>query len=351
MLKGYTGYGFRDERWKYSAGVDYIISRKPWTKIGINVAHDVDPVYFLFEQIRGQVAFYAFTRLGTLRQPFLHDKFEFKLSNQLIRDVNLRLNARHDYLQPLFEFGYYDQPEQDPSSIKEDISTTQVSVELEWAKDRKYLVDDNYRYHAGLGKFPVITGRYTLGIKDLFGSDFDYQKVGLSIKQRIKMGRLGTGTLGLDGEYIFGTLPYPLLVNHLGNETPFYNSRAFTMMDNFEFVSDHYASGYYRHHFNGTIMNRIPLIKYLKLRLLGEVKAVYGGINQANIDINVPVYNTDGSLQAQLKSLNRGPYVEVGYGVENIFKVFQVQFFHRLTYTDDPNVRNFGVRFGFNFTL
>jgi hypothetical protein len=351
ILKGYAGYGVKDERWKYSVGVDYVISRKPWTKISTSVGREVDPVYLLFEEISGQVGFYAFTKLGTLRQPFLHDRYKIKFVNQLVRDVNLKLTLGHDYMQPLFEFAYYDQPETDPTSTQETIRTTEVKIELEWAKDRKYLINDNDRYHAGLGRYPVITLRYTAGLKDIFESDFEYHKIGLTAVKKFKLGQFGNSVISLDGEYIIGTLPYPLLINHLGNETPFYTEWAYSLMDNFEFVSDHYASATYRHHFNGSIMNRIPLFKYLKLRLLGEARILMGGISQENIDIIVPQYNTSGTLLAELKSLSNDPYVEVGYGVENIFKVIQINFIHRLTHTHGANVRNFGVKIGFRFTL
>ena len=36
-------------------------------------------------------------------------------------------------------------------------------------------------------------------------------------------------------------------------------------------------------------MNRIPLFKYLKLRLFGEARVLVGGVSQANIDIMVPM--------------------------------------------------------------
>ena len=32
ILKGYLAYGTKDEQFKYGAGVDYILSRKPWTE-------------------------------------------------------------------------------------------------------------------------------------------------------------------------------------------------------------------------------------------------------------------------------------------------------------------------------
>ncbi len=47
-------------------------------------------------------------------------------------------------------------------------------------------------------------------------------------------------------------------------------------------------------------------------------------------------------------------YVEVGYGVENIFKFFRVDFIHRLSYLDpiaNPDARKFGVLFTAQFKL
>lgn len=354
VLKGYAGYGFKDEKWKYAGGVDYIASRRPWLKMGVEVSREVDPVYLLYEPIIGQVAFYAFTRLGSLRRPFYHDKYQFSLVNQIARDVNLRLWLRNDFLEPLFDFNYYTQPDQDPSSIRQNLTATEIKVELEWAKDRKYLINDNYRYHSGFNRFPVVTLRYTAGLKGVMGSDFAYNKVGLNIKKKFKLGSFGTSMLILDGEYIFGVAPYPLLENHLGNESPFYADRAYSLMDNFEFTSDHYASVGYRHHFNGLIMNRIPLIKYLKLRLFGEARVLIGGVRQENIDVMVPQTDNDGNPVPHFKSLSETPYVELAYGVENIMKIIQVVFVHRFSDASIPgndDANRFGIRIGFDFTL
>ena len=172
VIKAYGGYGFRDEKWKYSFGLDYVASRNPWLKFGVSVGREVDPVYFLFEPVEGQVAFYAFTRLGTLRRPFMHDKYELHVENQVVRDLNLRVAFRNDFMEPLFNFQYYNKPNEDPTSIQQNLTSTEVKVELEWAKDRKYLINDNYRYHSGYNRFPVFTIRYTAGLKGVLGSDF-----------------------------------------------------------------------------------------------------------------------------------------------------------------------------------
>lgn len=350
VIKAYGGYGFYDEEWKYSFGLDYVASRKPWLKFGAITSREVDPVYFLYEPIEGQVSFYAFTRLGALRKPFMHDKYEMRMESQLVRDINLRIALRYDDMQPLFDFNYYVDPENDPGNIKQDLISAEAKIEIEWAKNRRYLIDDNYRRHSGFNQYPVITLKYTAGLKGVLDSDFNYHKLGINIVKKLRLGQLGTSMLTMDGEYIFGTIPYPLLENHLGNETPFYSIRAYSLMNNFEFTSDHYASATYRHHFNGAIMNRIPLFKYLKLRLYGEARVLVGGVRQKNVDLIVPELDVNGDPVQPFRSLEGKPYIELGYGVENILKVIQVKFIHRVTDLDNENNR-FGVKLGFYFTL
>lgn len=49
--------------------------------------------------------------------------------------------------------------------------------------------------------------------------------------------------------------------------------------------------------------------------------------------------------------LDKRPCMEVGYGVENIFKLFAVEAFHRLTYLEHPNVRRFALKFSMQIIL
>jgi hypothetical protein len=123
-----------------------------------------------------------------------------------------------------------------------------------------------------------------------------------------------------------------------------------------EFVSDSYASFQYQHNFEGFLLNRIPLMRRLKWRLVGSANVLFGGLSAKNrallLDDNTL---PDGTESPPVGYLERGkPYVEVGYGVGNIFRFFRIDFVHRLTYLDyDPNVktRKFGVLFSAHLDL
>lgn len=60
------------------------------------------------------------------------------------------------------------------------------------------------------------------------------------------------------------------------------------------------------------------------------------------------------SLQASAvgyQTAQRTPYAEVGYGVENIFKLARIEAMHRLTYQHNPNVTPFAVKMSFQSGL
>ena len=102
------------------------------------------------------------------------------------------------------------------------------------------------------------------------------------------MGTFGTARFQLSGGYIFGQIPYPLLKNFIGNESPFYISFAYNLMNFSEFISDQYLAFKYSHNFQGRILNRVPLMKKLKWRLVANANILWGNLRQENLDIIPP---------------------------------------------------------------
>jgi hypothetical protein len=141
-----------------------------------------------------------------------------------------------------------------------------------------------------------------------------------------------------------------MLYTPLGNQSVYYVSSAFNLMNYFEFVSDRYAQLQYEHNFEGLLFNRLPAIRKLKLRFLANARILYGGVRPENISL-IASKNALGEEVLGFNTLTNTPYVEVGYTVGNIFKTLRIDFIHRLTYRDTPNVRTFGVKFAFEFNI
>jgi hypothetical protein len=270
---------------------------------------------------------------------------------ELFKGFTQRVGFRYFTFDPTFAYGYYENPENiAESEIRQTFSTSEAIFESRYARDEMFIQSDNDRISLGATKWPVITVRYTHGFKGLMASDFDYEKLRLSVYKRIKFGPLGLGYLNVAGEKVFGSLPYPLLGLHLGNQSFFYTPVTYNLMNYGEFVSDQYVTLQYQHHFEGFLLNRIPLMRKLKWRLVGSANVIWGSLSQGNIDLNAP-FTPEGEETLPLGYFDSRPYVEIGYGVENIFRFFRIDFVHRMSYLERPDIRGFAVMGSFQFSL
>ena len=117
-------------------------------------------------------------------------------------------------------------------------------------------------------------------------------------------------------------------------------------MNRFEYLTDRYAGFSIEHNVGSGLFRYIPLTRKLKLRQFWEVKSVVGSLSDANKQLNF-------IGDAPFKSLDGKMYMEVGTGIDNIFKFFRVDFLWRVLPQPLPTatVQRFGVFFGFRLSL
>lgn len=344
VLGGQFGYGFNDHEIKYSAYAQKIISKDKWTTLTFRVRKDLSRLGVDDENLIDNPLFLTATRWGFFRRGYYLNESKVIFQRELFKGFQQKISAQYWTFEPTYNFGYLENPDDPNATILNKFQTAEVSIESRYAKDEVFIQDDNDRISLGTLKSPVITLRYTHGVKGIWGSDFNYDKMRFSLTKRVKTGPLGVGYATLTGEYIFNTLPYPLLSLHLGNQSWLYSSVTYNLMNYGEFVSDHYASLQYRQYFEGLFLNRIPLIQKLKWRLLATGNVIMGGMRESNRNL-ISLQTPTGEETLLAGYFTNKPYVEVGYGVENIFKFLRIDFVHRLTYLDNPNARKFGILF------
>lgn len=352
VFGGQLGYGFKDERLKYMAFVQSIMSRRKWTTLTIRARSDISRVGIDEESAGDNFLLLASQRFGVFRRGYYFDEGRVDFKRELFKGFTQRVGFRYLTFEPTFNFAYYDRPDDIPNAtIRENYETAEVIFESRYARDELFIQSDNDRLSLGTVRWPVITIRYTRGLKGVLNSNFEYDKLRLSVYRRLRFGPLGAGYFNLTAEKVFATLPYPLLSLHLGNQSPLYTSVTYNMMNYGEFISDRFASLQYEHHFEGFLLNKIPLMRKLKWRLVGTANIIYGGLSQSNRDIIASTTQEgEPTLSFGYFDPNR-PYIELGYGVENIFKFFRVDFVHRMSYLDNPDIRKFAVLFSFQFSL
>jgi len=346
-LKGYLAYGFGDEEWKYAASATRILDRSRWTTAQVYSNKEIDQVGLEIANLQSNSVFLAASRFGTLRSPYFSTNHGLNVQREFFKGFLVKAGVNVGQFDPLYDFYYL---EKDTREYRSNFETTEIRAGIRYGRDEIIIINDNERASLGSIKWPIFEVNYARGMNWL-GGDLEYQKLSLYVYQRINMGLLGVGRYELDAGKIFGEVPYPILKNHLGNETWFYTSAAFNTMNFTEFTSDQYFSIRYRQSFEGFLLNSIPLIKKLKWRFVGNANVLWGSVKDYNVE-NVPAVDPEGNPLDTFGRLDFGnPYLELGYGVENIFKFLRVDFFHRMTYLDNPGAKPFHVKVSAQFIL
>ncbi|GAB4016879.1 carboxypeptidase-like regulatory domain-containing protein [Spirosoma sp. KCTC 42546] len=339
VLRGYLAYGTLDHEFKYGGEVDYLFSRQHWTVAGVRIANDLERLGLTPELIGGNRIFYALSRFGRYRGGYQSYQKEVFFKTEPVKGILLTAMLGSRTFNPLFPFHYRLDPglgEQSP--LRSDIDDAYWSIEARLARKEKYIMDGNERITLGTKRAPVLTIRYTRGLKAL-GGEYDYHRITLRAQQSLRLGALGRMTYLLSAGYTPSVMPAPMLFPHIGNPTPLLTTNTFNRMQFYEFVSDRFVAVHVQHRFEGLLFNRIPGIRKLNWRLIANFDALWGSLSKENQAVASVKPLPDGVRPIYFGALDGAkPYMEVGYGIDNIFKLIRIQAIHRLNYLDDgPN--------------
>ncbi|HEX3384579.1 MAG TPA: DUF5686 family protein, partial [Mucilaginibacter sp.] len=226
------------------------------------------------------------------------------------------------------------------------ITTSDFELGLRYAPHEQIVQGKLYRIIIP-SKYPILSLDYQQNIKGLFGGQYNYQNVYGRFDKRFYLSQIGYADLTLEGSYLFGQVPFPLLDIHQANQTYAFDLDSYNLMNFLEFVGDHYADVKLDYNLNGFIFNKIPLIKKLKWREIISFKVLYGGLRDENnpaLNPSLLQFPTSTNGQPQTFTLGSKPYMEGGIGIGNIFRIFRVDFIERFNYLNNPNVSRYGVR-------
>ena len=227
-----------------------------------------------------------------------------------------------------------------------DLDVEALRAELRFAKDETVYRMPFDKQSLG-SKYPVVTLSAAIGIPGLLPGASEYYRFEGGIRYRPELPPIGYSTITVRGGHIVGTVPYPLLKLHEGNGTYFYDPYAFSCMDYYEFASDSWVAWFYEHHFNGLLLGRLPLIKKLRWREVLVFKGVWGTLSHRN-DGSRPGSGAPLLFPAGMSSVST-PYLEAGFGVENIFRLLRIDCIWRLTHREPvagEEVQRFAVNLG-----
>jgi hypothetical protein len=338
LFHGYLAYGFKDQRFKHQLDAMYLINKNPRTYISAFHKYDFDRGQQYYDEISQDNIFaLAIRKSGVPIKFLMTDETKVEVFHGTKSGFSVTLSGAHKEYNPISNLPYkniFVDAKGDSS-----INTSEVSIRLRYAYLEKFLETTFNRYSLG-SDYPIVEVRYTRGITGVFNSKYKYDKVSASISDYSKIPPFGLLYYNVFAGRTWGKLPYMLLDVAPGNEIYYYNKYAFNLMNRYEYLHDQYAGINIEHNFGNGIFKFIALTRKLKFRQFWTAKALWGSLSDENRDYNMPAGST-----YKFESLNGKTYLEVGTGVDNIFKLFRVDFVWRILPRPLPpeRVKKFGV--------
>ena len=165
-----------------------------------------------------------------------------------------------------------------------DFTTSEIGTQLRFAPgERAYNGRSGKESVFNLSKdAPVFKLSHHLGIKGVLGGDYNYNHTEISAEKRIWLSSFGHIDAQVKAGKVWDKVPFPLLILPNTNQSITIQPEAFHMMNALEFVTDQYVSFNATYYLKGWILNRIPGIKWLRLREVLSFNMIYGGLTDKN---------------------------------------------------------------------
>lgn len=351
FARGYMAYGFKDQRVKGLAELEYSFNEKkeyanefPIHSLKFSYYSDVnqygqnylytskDNVFLALKRKKDDRIGYQQKAELTYRHEY-HSGFSYQLIARLRRDESsylipfIRQDVNHTYV---------------PS-----IANSELELKLRYAPGEKFFQTQWNRFPVSLDA-PVFSLSHTMAAKGILGSDYNYQYTEAGFQKRFWFSAFGYTDVILKAGKVWNKVPFPLLIIPNANLSYTIQPESFSLMNAMEFLNDEYASWDVTYYLNGWLFNRIPLLKKLQWREVLSCRGMYGHLS----DRNNPACS-EGLFQFPAGSHLMGskPYVEVGAGIENILKVLRLDYVWRLTYRDLPGIDRSGLRISLHMTF
>ena len=349
FASGFVAYGVDDKRFKYNGRLEYSFKPKkeqwnefPIHSIRLQYENDIYQYGQQYIYTNKDNALLSLKRLpdnmiGYIRNAELTYTLERHSGFTFTGTIRNRVNEATKFI-PM--------EKADGSGAVKEIMQTELELGLRYAPHEKF-VQHKWNRKSKTPEQPVFTLNHTISKAGLLGSDYSIQHTEFSYRQRLMAAPIGYFDVMLKAGKVWGQAPYPLLIIPNANLSYTYRKETFETMTPMEFILDEHLTWDVVYYMNGLIFNRTPLIKNLKLREVLYCRGTWGSLSDQNnpaIDTSGKIFSYPTDRSKATGTLMKEPFVELGAGVENIFKIASLSFFKRMTYKNSPDVDQWGLR-------
>ncbi|MEP7163586.1 MAG: DUF5686 family protein [Ferruginibacter sp.] len=338
-LHGYLAYGTKDKKIKGLAEAYWIPTRNPnLVRLHVAYSSDIENGISQYGEVSQDNIFSLAIRKSDTTRKFIYVKnWRFEVLKDWGKGFSTELFFMHRQFDPLL---HLPMKSNFPVSSGESLTSFEIAIKLRFAYLEQFFEGDYFRYSLGT-KYPVAELMFTKGIPGVFNSAYSFTKFTASIKDKMRISPLGTLSYKVYAGKVNGGLPFAFLEIHPGNDLYYYNANTFNLMNRFEYISDKWAGINIEHNIGSGIFRFTPLTRKLKWRQFWNIKTLWSSLSDENKKIN--------GITA-FKYLNGGNYTEIGTGIDNIFRVFRLDFVWRLNPPPSiPGNSRFGIFGSFQF--
>lgn len=319
-LTGHFAYGFGDKKFKLGAEASYLLSYKPRITTNLAYQNDIEQLGSTLlntTQLLGN-SFGSTALFSRGNNFFLSDtekiavNFDYAINNNFHFGVNLIHSKIKSASPENFSVSYLDEE----GNRKESVVDAATDIYFTYTPGR-LVYGLGVQQKFGKNIFPSLVINYHHGYKGFLKGTHDYKKIQFKYNHPILLGKFGLLDATLEAGKTFGTVPISLLSPIPGNQSLSLVANTFTLLNYYDFITDTYVTTHFEHHFNGFFLNRIPLVKKLKLRSLITFRAAYGSVSNQNRAINDDIMNDNNTKNNNYNTPDR-IYYEYSIGLENI---------------------------------
>ena len=327
-LGGYIGYGFKSEEFKYGAKINYQLPLERRTILTLKYDDDYYAltndkfIEFIrenpYEAGSGNVTSSITTRVPNpcmLNQ----QKFSISIEHQLAKDIGITI-------KPFYHRNYSNKNvlfTQNGFASKS-FNNYGVMANVRFSFGQAF--DEGYFYRVYYGNQKPVIHLSTIVAKASFTNELGtvtkpYYNLNATMKNRVDFGPVYMRML-LNVGYIGGDVPYPLLHLSRGTQDLGFARYHYNLLHNSSFIADLYSNAHFSLNGGGILFGKLPGIKKLSLRETVSFKSYWGQLKGDHASVmDIPDY-----LQKPFST----PYMELGLGVSNIFRVLRVEYTRRL---------------------
>lgn len=344
FFSGYGAYGFRSQRGYYKGRVTYsFVDKKyqadeyPRRNIYFESRRDICGIGERSAKIDRDDLFRSLRWRANRNQMFYdQQRLEFERDEKCGLSFKTGISRERDRSTGNLTFGT--------------LTTTQFHFDVEYCPSKGYYYIANSQIPVN-AEAPSIGVSHSWGIKGFLGGEYTYHLTEMKIYKRWFLHGWGFAKTTLKAGAVWSRVPYPLLLSPAANLSYIIDDESFNLVSASEFVNDRYTQLMLSWETGGNFLGTIPVLRRARLKEYFGFRALWGRLT----DKNNPNINTNSDLPKFPSGFyimnDRIPYIEGIIGIHNIFQILNIDYIHRFTYLNQPNVKSSGVRFSLKFAL